>query len=46
MRLTTATILLEETGDLSLVQEILGYTQIYTHIVSKRKMKALEALPY
>jgi integrase/recombinase XerD len=51
LRHTTATMILEETGDLRLVQEILGHSQItttkiYTHIVSERKRKALEALPY
>lgn len=51
LRHTTATLILEETGDLRTVQEILGHsqittTQLYTHILNKRKMKVLEALPY
>jgi site-specific recombinase XerD len=51
LRHTTATLILEETGDLRTVQEILGHSQIttmqiYTHIVSERKRRALEALPY
>ena len=44
-------MILEEIGDLRLVQEILRHTQItttqiYTHIVLDRKRDALEMLPY
>jgi len=51
LRHTTATMILEETGNLRTVQEVLGHsqittTQIFTHIILDRKKKALETLPY
>jgi site-specific recombinase XerD len=51
LRHTTATIILEEDGDLRTDQELLGHAQItttqkYTHILSQRKKKAVDALPY
>ncbi len=51
VRHTFGTEILEATGDIRLVQESLGHkdistTQIYTHIVSDRKKKAIAMLPY
>lgn len=50
-RHTVATETLKATGDLRLTQELLDHkniatTQIYTHIVSEQKHKAVESLPY
>ena len=51
IRHSAATIILERDGVLRTVQEILGHSsittaKIYTHIISRRKKKAIDALPY